>query len=196
MDPLTLATSFATIVSLLGSYSSERSSERSSSFDDFMKWLAERHHQELVELIQQSDTTLLSVKVLLNQKHEVLDERLKSLDEAMAQIAYGFSEFRGVALLAHPQIELSDQAITLLKEFCDSDASTMFEIRALNGALYQFSDGKRGSFVPSDPRFFDDDLRSLVSLGLLHEKNASDKRREFQITRSAAKYVEAIRGSK
>lgn len=196
MDPLTLATSFATIVSLLGTYSSERGGERASSFDDFMQWLVETNHQELVGLIRQNDTTLLSIKVLLNQKHEVLDERLKSLDEAMAKIASGFSEFRGVAMLAHPQIELSDQAITFLTEFCDSDASKMFEIRALNGALYQFSDGKRGSFVPSDPRFFDDDLSSLVSLGLLHEKYASDKRREFLITRNAAKYVEAIRRAK
>jgi hypothetical protein len=192
MDPLTLSTAFATIVSLLGSYSSERGSERASSYEDFMSWLVEKNHQELVGIIEQNHTTVVSVKALLSQNHEVVASHLRSLDESMAQIASGIAEFRGLALLAHPQHELSYQAISLLSEFCDSGASKMLEMHVAIGALYSFVDTNL-SFVPSEPRFIQDDLNALVSLGLLNLEYASDKRRDFQITRNAVRYVEAIR---
>lgn len=195
MDPLTLATSFATIVSLLGSYSAERSSGQASSYDDFMQWLIEKNHQELAGMIAQSDKTVIGMKALLNQNHEILVARLKSLDESLAQIASGIAEFRGVALLAHPKVELSPQAFSLLEEFCDSGASKMLEMRVAVGSLFPFMDTDL-AFVPSEPRFIQDDLNTLVSLGLLSLEYASDKRRDFQITRKAVRYVEAIRGSK
>jgi hypothetical protein len=99
-----------------------------------------------------------------------------------------------VALLTHPQVELSPQAISLLEEFFDSGASKMLEIQVAIGSMFPFVDTDL-SFVPTDPRFIQDDLRSLVSLRLLTVGHASERRREFQITRKAVKYVEAIRGA-
>ena len=195
MDPLALATSFATIVSLLGTYSSERGGERASSYEDFMQWLVETNHQELMGMIRQNDATVIGIKALLNQNHEVLVERLRNLDESLAQVASGLAGFREVALLAHPKAELSDQAISLLQEFCDSGASKMLEMRVAVGSLFPFVDTDL-AFVPSEPRFIQDDLNALVSLGLLSLEHASDKRRDFQITRSAVRYVEAIRQAK
>jgi hypothetical protein len=66
MEPIT---AFVTIVGLLADYVSERRSGKAASQQDFGAWLAENRHGEILRIIQQNQTTSLSIKALLNEGH-------------------------------------------------------------------------------------------------------------------------------
>jgi len=102
MEPLSTATTFATIVGLLGNFVAERRGKATATYEEFTEWLLRSNHQDLVNLISQSDRTLISVKALLNLQQEELVTRLQSLDESLAHIATGFDELRDLALAIYP----------------------------------------------------------------------------------------------
>ena len=76
MDPLTGATSFAAIISLLADFTNQRQHRSDQDYDDFMSWLTENRHSEIVTLLQQNFATVVSVKALLSQDRDELRRRL------------------------------------------------------------------------------------------------------------------------
>ena len=51
MEPLTLASKFASIVGLLGVFKSEQRGEESATIDQYVAWLRNHHHEQLANLI-------------------------------------------------------------------------------------------------------------------------------------------------
>ena len=78
MEPLTIATAYATIVALLGQYSSERDKLRSIEYEDFKQWLEENRHQEAIELLNNNLNVAISVKALINDNHDKLTTLINS----------------------------------------------------------------------------------------------------------------------
>ena len=52
IEPITAATAFATIISLIGQYRSEQSGTEQRDFDDFQLWLENNHQNEVLESIK------------------------------------------------------------------------------------------------------------------------------------------------
>ena len=195
MEPLTAATTFATLVSLLADFVAHRGANESKDLDSFTSWLAEQRHDELRALIQSSSTTAISIKALLNDSRETILERLSSLDRTLAAVAAGMDSYRDIAQAAYPEATLSAQALSLLDHFYDSGASAILESMYYGGEIVLNTlDGPGNSQLTySEPRYIKDDLETLVEYGFLGLDFNGKGQRMFKFKRTAAAFVEQRR---
>ena len=93
MDPITLATAFGTIVQLLGQFISE--SDR-REYSEFLNWLKENHHKEILELLNQNVKTSIGIKALLHKEKEVIEEILIQLNVGFIELGKKIDGFKEV----------------------------------------------------------------------------------------------------
>ena len=191
MEPITAATSFASIVSLVGQYRAERSAMELVDFNDFIKWLQETQHQELKKLLEINTKATISIKALLNEDRELLLDKINSLDNALAAYASKFEGFYDLASAISPEAVLSGQALNVLKQFEASGASKMIPLKSTGPIAFLFLDGS-GQLEIEEPRFIEDDINTLIDLGLLRHDYTSKGESLYVYTRAASKLVESI----
>lgn len=188
MEPITVAASFASIVSLVGQYRAERGSTDQANFNDFIQWLIETQHQDLKELLEVNTKATISIKALLNQDREILLDRINSLDNALSAYASNLEGFSELASAINPEAILSAQALNVLRQFESSGASKMIQLKTTGPIAYFFMDGT-GELEIEEPRFIEDDINVLVEIRLLrHEYNSSGSS-IYVYTRAAHKLV-------
>lgn len=194
MDPLTLASSFATIVGLLCNYSAERKDTSDNEYQDFLDWLAEKRHDNLRSLIIENQGLSNSIHSLLNQNHEAILVKLGALDSSLTSLAAHLEGFRDIALAVRPDCKISDQAVSILSQLCNSGGSKFLEVKFMDGSAYQILDAtsEPRQIDLSGPRFLEDDLLTLCELGLLRPEYNSQGHRLFHLTRSAAAFIASI----
>ena len=195
MEPITGATTFATVVSLVADFVARREANETKDFDAFMAWLQEQRHEELRAQLQSSAGTVVSIKALLSESRTTILERLTSLDQMLSTVAASIPAFQDLAQLARPVVTLSHQAVSVLEQFYDSGASGLLESKRLDGVVLAFLDGAGGSIQFDEPRFIEDDLTGLVKLGLLDLAHNGRGERIFKFKRVAAALVEQRRAS-
>ena len=195
MEPISIAMTFATIVSLMADFVAHREASEGKDFDSFMAWLAEQRHDEVITLLNSNATTTVSVKAILNESRETILDRLSSLDETLATIASGIDQYRNIAQAAYPTSALSPQAISILEQFYDSGATAILETKYYAGTIVlAVIDGPgNGQIEYTDSRFIQDDLEALVGLGLLTLDFNGQGQRMFKFKRTAAAFVEQRR---
>ena len=192
MDPLTAAGTFATIVGLLISFKSERSS---SDLADFFAWLKEKHHEEIVASIEQNKALSSQLTQILSSNHDELINKLNQLDILISSVAGRLDEFSGLANAIHAESVFSDQAISILKQFVQSGAKIMGEFTISSEDIpdkYILREGGQGEIEYDEPRFIEDDLQTLVKTGLLNLQYTSKGSRKFIITRPAVAFINEI----
>ncbi|HVI59378.1 MAG TPA: hypothetical protein VM619_11000 [Luteimonas sp.] len=194
---MSAATTFATIVSLLADFVAHRGAAEDNSFEEFMAWLSEQRHEEIKTLLEQNTSTTTGIKALLGESQREILDRLQSLDRSMASFAAGFDAYRGLAQAAHPTSVLSAQAVSLLQQFHDSGASKILSVQYLDGSrTLAIVDGPtNGELKITDARFLDDDLSTLVELGLLGLDRNGRGEHLYLYRRAAASFVESSRGA-
>jgi sulfur transfer protein SufE len=190
MEPISTAMTFATIVSLMADFVSHRGAEESKDFDSFMAWLQEQRHEEIRSLLESNSTTVIGIKALLSESRQQILEGLTSLDQTLSSIASSIPLYREIAQLAHPTRQLSEQAISVLEQFYDAEASGFLESKIMRGVVLVFLDGKGGQVEYTESRFIEDDLTTLLELGLLDLQHNSKGERVFKFKRTAAALVE------
>ena len=181
MEPLTAATSFATIVGLLSNFKSERSGTQLS---DFMEWLKDKRHEDVAQSIEQNQMLSIQLKSLLALNHQELVKRLDSLDSVLASVASHIEAFSSLATAVRSDSLLSDQVMSIVRQFVDSGAKEMWERKHLGGTDYLFIDGS-GHLEIHEPRFIEDDLNALLELGIFRLDFGGKGTRKFIITRQA-----------
>lgn len=186
MEPLTTAAAFASIVSLLGLFKSERRADESATLDQYIDWLRRREHEQLADLIQGNTDLSHSLKSLLSQNHDEVMAKLHSLDQVLSEVASHLVDFKPIADAMAIQSRISDQAIQILHQLNEAEASRFMELKTFGGTSYQIWDGKRGVIEITDTRFIEDDLATLCNLGLLMPDYGSRGDRFFTITRAGA----------
>ena len=191
MDPLTAATTFATVISLIAEFKSQRVASGDDEFEDFQSWLAETRHEELANLLRQNVNTTLSIKALLAVDRRTLEERLEMLDRSLAGIASTLDGFNQLADALRPDAQLSTQALSIIRQFHHAKASRALQLQIISatGPIFHFMDGNQGAIEFSEPQFIEDDLQSLVALGLLRTDYNSSGRLVYVFTRAAAALV-------
>jgi hypothetical protein len=186
MDPLTLATSFATIISLIGMYRSEKSEREDESYDDFVGWLQRHQHEKLVELLADNQQIAKSTKALIEAQHQSVMESLSAINKVVCDIAAQIGNVAPLAQAMAVESSISDQAIGILTQLNRHEASKFLEARYLSGTDYALLNGDRGQLSITDSRFIEDDLNTLCEYGLLRLDFNAQGSRLFHLTRSGA----------
>ena len=180
---------FATIVGLLCNFQGERSG---TTLKQFIDWLKEKHHEDIAAAIERDRAISDQLQTLLTGNHQELVERLSKLDQMISSVAGQMDEFSGLAKSIYPELQLSGQAISVVRQLIESGAKTLMELKMLSGDEYCFVDGGTGDLKYSEPRFIEDDLLTLVQFGLLRLEFASKGSRQFKLTRSAVAFIDSI----
>jgi len=192
MEPLTSATAFATIVSLIAQFRAEHGASAATEADEFMSWLAENRHSEIKELLELNTGATIGIKALLSVNQTELIEKLEQLDSALAIYASSLPEFVGLAATLRPNSTLSDQALSILNQLEKSGGSKILEMHANGFIILKILDGSGGSIEADDLRFIEDDLKTLVEFGLLRHDYNSSGNNLYLLTRAASKFVASL----
>jgi hypothetical protein len=193
MDPLTLATSFATIVSLLGAYKSEGRQITDDEFQDFMHWLVKTNHSEVKDLLEINTQATIGIKALLKQDRELLLQKLGTIDEILSLISSRVEGFSQITNALRPNSEISGQAVSVLRQLFESGGSKFLKSGAIGrGPIFLIVGGKGGKIAYEDLQFIEDDLSTLVNLGLLNQEYNSKGNPLYIVTRAAAKFLAAV----
>jgi hypothetical protein len=188
VEALTAATTFATIVGLLSNFKSERKSSSDDEYKEFVDWLDEKRHKSLLDEITSNHLLGLGIKSLLNQNHEVVLQKLFDLDETLLVLSSSISGFREISNALAPNVELSEQALSIIGQLNSTGGSSFIESKTYDGTSFLFMD-TQGSLEIKEPRFVEDDLTQLTNLELLLLDFSSQGNRIFRITRLAVKLI-------
>lgn len=195
MDPLSLASAFATIVGLIGQFRGEKSGQEQATLHDFMQWLIETNHEELKKLLENNSKASEGIKNILQEDRELFLEKLEGINNALLSFASGVSGFSSLAEAINPDALLSKQAISILTQFEDKQASKALEANSFGGMTLLLLDGASGNIEYDEPRFIEDDLKSLIELGLLRHDYNSKGDNLYIFTRAASSLVKGIKAS-
>ncbi len=196
MDPLTAATSFASIVGLICNYMSEVRAASTDKHNDFILWLEENHHNEIKQLILGNRQIAAGLESMFRQSSESIMSRLDSLDRALTAIATQFDGFKDIATALNPTESLSQESIKIIEELHESGGSTLLEMHFRGQTYFQIMDGRGGNIVVEDERFLEDDLKRLCDLEFLLQSTNKSGNRVFIITRQAARFIENMKRNK
>ncbi len=128
----------------------------------------------------------MAIDRMLKDQHGQVMTELAELNKITTGLAYHLASLSGLATAvdaAAPQ--LSDQAIAFLRQCNASNASKAIEVISSGGHDYIFADAAGGLDI-NEERFLDDDIQTLVGLGLLILKFNSRGDNVITITRAGA----------
>ena len=190
MEPLTLATSFATIVGLLNVFKSQADAREAKDLNQFLDWLQRHRHDQLVNLIQDNQQLAASLVPLIEGQHEEVMAQLARLNDLLSSLARHVAGFTPLVEASHSATMISDQAVSILHQMNAARASRCLEIRSQGGIVYEMLDGTHGRLTITDERFIEDDLATLCEFGLLRLDYNATGGRIFIITRAGASLAE------
>ena len=191
VEAFTAATTFATIVGLLSNFKSERKSSSDDEYKEFVSWLDEKRHKSLLDEITSNHLLGLGIKSLLNQNHEVVLQKLSALDETLLVLSSSIGGFKEISNALAPNIELSEQALSIIDQLNSTGGSSFLESKTFDGTSFLFMD-TQGSLEIKESRFIEDDLTQLVNLELLLLDFSSKGNRIFRITRLAVRLLDQV----
>ncbi|WP_018993798.1 hypothetical protein [Thioalkalivibrio sp. ALgr1] len=190
MEPVSVATAYASVVGLLGQFQASRGGSEQADFNEFLQWLVDSNHEEVKDLIESNTKTMIGIKALLNQNHDVLLRKLDALDSALSSFGSLIPGFSDISSGLYPGGgPLSEQAKHILSQFQNSGASKILELHTYDGVSLLYLGGQEQQMEIPDPRFLEDDLKTLVELGLLrHDLNGRGDNL-YIFTRTASELV-------
>jgi hypothetical protein len=194
MDPLTYANAFATLVSLMGMYKSEKALCEAQDAEDFKNWLSAHKHDELARLITETYHLNTEMDKLLRQDHEVILKEIRTGNQLMADFISRSEAFSEVAERLGNR-RLSDQAIEFLKAFWDSEHTHCLIDKVVESIICFYSpdtDREDIYYSPKEPRFIADDVQCILEYGLIYHSSEDDKTKFYRLTRSAKQFVAGL----
>jgi len=186
MDFSTLASTFASVVGLVGLFKAEGNARETRTLDHFIEWLQRHRHEQLVSLIQDNSQILQTLREFIEAQHDEVIAQLQRLDHVLSSVASHDTEFSALAFAIRPSSSISDQSVSILQQLNQATASKFIESKTMEGTTYHLVDGTQGMITIDDARFIDDDLISLCKIGLLRLDYTSQGSRLFIITRAGA----------
>ena len=187
MDAITLANSFATIVGLLVTF---QSSKEDADTVDFMEWLRENNHSNTAAIIENNTELQKQLSVFMSQNHNDIISQLSTLNDSMVSLASHMYGISGIASKFNDSCGLSDQALSVLREFENSGGEYIWKLKSLGGTEYSIDASQNLNI--SEPRFIEDDLKTMTELNLLTHEITNQDYHRYRITRYAIEYIRAI----
>ena len=193
MDYMTCAFAFAQIVSLIAVFKGEKS-PGGSTVHDFLTWLSENDQKGLKAKLETNTEALQGIQTLLNQSQELFSARLEGIDTLLAKIASRIDGFSALVETVRPNVELSEQAIGVLRQLDQSGARGFLEVVTCDSTDYILLGNVGGSIEYSEQRFIQDDLNTLVELGFLRQDYNSQGSPIYIFTRTGSRLVNLVDG--
>lgn len=194
MEPLSTATALATVIGLLADFKSLRKEAGNDQYAEFLEWLSETRHTELLEEIKTNQRLSIGIKVAVNESTDEFKTRLDRIDTVLAQIASGLGIFSELAVALKPNIEISSQASSIIKQLVDSGAEKFMWIKVMSDEPDQLIlvGGNKGRIDYEEPRFLKDDLETITDLGLVRLTYGSKGTENYHVTRGAVEYAKTL----
>jgi hypothetical protein len=191
MDPISATCVFATLVQLLAIFKNEKSGHPAPDSDEFLQWLDTHRHQEIKDQIAQSFHLTAEINAILHADNSVILAAINKMDSTLMEIASRMEGLSGLARHFSLNPCLSTQAITFLQSLCSSDAVAISLINNENG--FQMGLVPKGNIIPiSEPRLVEDDLKTLIEIGLLSYCAGPHGTDYYGITRNAIEFLKTI----
>ena len=191
MDPITLASAFATIVGLICSFRQEQAAEGSLTTDGFFKWLNDHKHEVIRHQIEGNAELLSGITELLQANRETLLERFDRINLLLAQLLSKMDGFQTVTHSIYPTIEFSEQAVGILRILVESGGEELILLHQMGGQPLLEVSGVYGISY-EESRFLEDDLDTLCKFNFVTRRRQSSIEQYFRLTRQGAKYIEYI----
>ena len=188
MDPFT--TTLITIIGLISIFKQERKAKEDQNKEAFISWLEEHRHNDLKEFILRTKDVPGAIDKALQEDHEIIIDKLKVIDELLATFLSHIKGIKDLTAAIYPNTELSEQAISILRQFIKSKAEELYYYPFGQQNYLQFVNVE-GSIDIEDLRLLGDDMNTLEELGFLRSRY-SDTGTFYGITRNAIKLIEAI----
>ena len=170
---------------------SERRAASDDEYKEFIGWLGDKRHKDIIEEINTNHLLGIGIKNLLRQNQEIVISKLENINRSLLFLSSKIEDFKEISNAISPNFEISDQSISILKQLEESSGSAFLEVKLMGGSCYQVIDGN-GIIKMEEKRFIDNDLNQLVDLGLLRGGNNPQGGRMFYITRAAVKLLQQI----
>lgn len=188
MEP---AAAIASIVSLLRIFKQEQGERKEADHQAFMEWLEYHHHEELKNLIVNTAALSTEVDKVLAADHALMLQKLDGIQTIVATFLSRVDEFHGLSLAVAPDAQLSEQAMSVLRQFVHSGAEILY-YASYGAGQFSLQPENGEPFGVTEPRFLKNDLDQLVELGLFSVEYNSDGNPLFGLTRSGIRYLQAI----
>lgn len=203
MSGLELTYAFATIVGLLCNFKQARDGNEFAGHQEFMEWLESHRHEDVKRMISDSAHLQQEIAALLRQDSKALLAQMADVEKMLSQLLSRASGFSQVSRTIHPEYELSDQAIDILCQLANSTPGMMgvtVDAHPITGEdcdVYFFPTQADflppEGFRPNEPKFFADDLATLVLLGLIRiERDGEETHPIYRITRFGDTYAKNV----
>ena len=195
MDPF----AFATIVSLLATFQSGR--EGKKDIESFKQWLSENSHSNMITMIDSNESLQRDLTSFMNQNHEQVMAQLSTLNDLMISLASHMQGLGSIASSFAANSGLSDQAVDVLRQFVVSGCTKMHRfisrtlgVGSTDDYLLESEESEEGadSIEYSEARFIEDDINSLLNIGLITLSKTSKDSSTYTITRQAVRFIDAI----
>ncbi len=158
-----------------------------------MEWLDYHKHEDLKNFIANTAAVRAELENLLAADNTLIIQKLDAIQEVVATLSSRVDEFRGLSLAIAPDAQLSEQAVSILRQFMDSGDETLL-YASFGSRQFCLQTDRSEPFGITDPRFLQSDFEQLVALGLLTVEHNSDGNSIFRLTRSVVCYLQAIAG--
>lgn len=142
-------------------------------------------------MLESNRELVLALQHMLNVGHDELLERFDRLESMLNRLLGSTAEWSELVRSIDPKAGLSDQAIDILRWFDTNGVSMATHVDTREGPLL-LPNGVRTNYIPSESRFFPDDMTTLVGYGLLILGYGSRGSPNFTITRAAVEFVKNL----
>ncbi|MEM6552228.1 MAG: hypothetical protein AAF750_08880 [Planctomycetota bacterium] len=175
----------ATIVQLIGVYKASRDRNKNESADEFHAWLTHHGFNDIADQVADNAGMLTAIDGLLQRQHDEVMGELSRIGAVVSRVAAGMDALSGLAGVM-PSAALSDQALSVLRQFNERNAGGVLQVASFdNPIMLLFLDAPGGVEI-GETRFIEDDLKSMVELGLLRHEYNSKGENIYRITRAGA----------
>jgi hypothetical protein len=87
---------------------------------------------------------------------------------------------------------ISEQAINILRKLVNSTSKRFSYLKSDGQNPSLLLENEQEEINYTEPKFIDDDLKDIVTLGLLTHQHKEGKVKSYFITRNASRYIEAL----
>lgn len=203
------STSFgiASLFGYLAQFFSERANNQKATeqatIDEYLEWLRRNNHQEVVTLITDNADLSASIKTLLSQQHQTVIEMLKKIDAVVGSVAAGIEILRPIAeSRPFADSQLSDSSIDIIQWLTREQFSGFLVVPARGDDITLVALGRRSADFNApppqtnhdvlEPQFFEDDIATMLELGVLRETFNGKGDSLYHLTRGGSKLAKSL----
>jgi hypothetical protein len=181
-----------TLLGLFAQFMQEKANVKALKHQEFIEWLRYHQHEEVKNLIINNAALATEIDTLLRSDHAKMLQKLDQIGDILGKFLSRVDQFRGLTLAVAPNTNLSEQAISILRQFVESGESRLdYCDHGERQFTLEFDNGTKVEVT--DPRFIGDDLNQLVALQVLTAE-LNSRGGFYVITRNAIRFMEAVDG--